>query len=112
MSSSDHVFFCVILLALAGRRGANVAPEIKLRIKGLLSQRAVIAKTDNLHDMSDALRRMGAAAVTMPRTEYERLLSQCDDRLYAPDGQTAGVDTELRKQAIDIADQIIAGAKS
>ena len=103
--------FGALGLALAARRRAALAPEIRARRQTLEAERRTVAHAPGVDDLSRALRRMAAVSAALPRDEYDTVLVECDNLAYAPSaGDDASVDEHLRARALAIADAILEAA--
>jgi hypothetical protein len=96
-----------LALALFKRRRSELDPVLSARLKQLKQQRNRIANTDKMSELATTLRKMMATASTFPRAEFDVLLAECDDRIYAPGGASAAIDQTLRQRALGLADMLL-----
>ena len=52
---------------------------------------------------------MAVVADVVSRKEYESVLAECDALEYAPDGANSKIDTNVRNQALALADEMLEG---
>lgn len=99
------------LLALLMRRRAARDPAISARLKALQQQREQVAKAASVGDVAQALRQMAAEVNDFPRAEFDAVIAECDNQLYAPGGATAAIAESLRQRALGLADQMLEQAR-
>ena len=97
-----------LVIALWIRRRKSLGPEFRAQHRKLNEQRRCIEKATGIRDVVDSVRRMGAIATTLPRSEYDQFLRECDDLVYAPNaGLREELDDSLRQRALSLAEQMI-----
>jgi len=102
----------LVFIATLMRRQLEIDPEITAKLKELKLQREIIANTENVEELSDALRRIASVTEIISRSEYESLLADCDTIQYAPgsvgpDNATPKLNMEFRNRGLAIADEIL-----
>jgi hypothetical protein len=100
-----------IALALFDRRRLARDPAVTARFKQLKQQRNHIENAATISDVTATLRQMMAVVDDFPRAEFEMLLAECDDRIYAPGGASAAIDQTLRQRALELADALLEKAR-
>ena len=101
--------FMFLVMAPLIKRRADVDPAVTRKSKELQLQREAISTAASPGDLSDALRRMAVVADVVSRKEYESVLAECDALEYAPDGANSKIDTNVRNQALALADEMLEG---
>ena len=101
--------FMFLVMAPLIKRRADMDPAVTRKSKELQLQREVISTAASPGDLSDALRRMAVVADVVSRKEYESVLAECDALEYAPDGANSKIDTNVRNQALALADEMLEG---
>ena len=100
--------FVALAIALGLRRRKSLDPELLVRQRKLSEQRQHIEKAVSVREVVDCVRRMGAIATTLPRSEYDQFLRECDVLVYAPNaGVGDDLDGTLRRRALLLAEQMI-----
>ena len=96
--------------AVIARRRGDVDPAVSARQQVLKQQRSAVTQADTVRELANALRQIAAAATisSTSRTQYESLLAECDNRVYAPEASAKQVDSGLRQRALMLADEILA----
>ena len=102
----------VLGLAFIGRRRGDVDPAVIARRQTLKQQRHAVMQASTVRELVGALRQIGAEITISSgnRSQYEALLAECDNRIYAPTESAKNVDDVLRQRALTLADEILAGA--
>ncbi|MBV1880431.1 MAG: BatD family protein [Pseudomonadales bacterium] len=98
--------FSLMAVALFTRRRSDLDPEMLARQKEHKDQRQRIKNGDTLSEISDAVRRIAAGAASVPRDEIDLFLSECDSLVFAPGGEAVGVDENLKKRALSLAEKM------
>ena len=103
---------CLVGLAFLRRKQASIDPLLLEQRATLTTQRQGILRAKSAGDVADALRRMAAAATTLPRAEYDAVLAECDTLAYARNNASDGtVDASIKARALALADTVLEANK-
>lgn len=96
-----------LVVAVLARRRALLDPATFARLKELQLARKHLERVSTIDELAAVLRRMAATASTFPRSDYERLINECDTHTYAPGGGSTDIESSLRVRARSLADAMV-----
>jgi hypothetical protein len=96
----------VLGLAFIGRRRASLDPAVVARGNAFKQQRRRLEQAGTVREVAAVLRQMQASVGDLPRAEFDALIAECDDRIYAPGGASADAGESLRQRALALADTL------